>query len=143
MQLKIRILSVVFITLFIGLILWLFYWQVIKGKSLSQEAKLQYSSSKVTSAPRGNIKAADGSFWAVRTPAWLLYANGTEIRRREIANKLADILVEMRSMESKIAYITETMADKASVNRRFDIVEKRFDHIDARISQTLCMSGRI
>lgn len=98
MQLKIRILSVVFITLFIGLILRLFYWQVIKGKSLSQEAKLQYSSSKVTSAPRGNIKAADGSFWAVRTPAWLLYANGTEIEisRREIANKLADILVTDR-----------------------------------------------
>lgn len=59
---------------------------------------MQYSSSKVTSAPRGNIKAADGSFWAVRTPAWLLYANGTEIEisRREIANKLADILVTDR-----------------------------------------------
>lgn len=104
MQLKIRILSVVFITLFIGLVLRLFYWQVIKGKSLSQEAKLQYSSSKVTSAPRGNIKATDGSFWAVRTPAWLLYANGTEIEinRREIANKLADILVTDHSDQKNL-----------------------------------------
>lgn len=113
MQLKIRILSVVFITLFIGLILRLFYWQVIKGKSLSQEAKLQYSSSKVTSAPRGNIKAADGSFWAVRTPAWLLYANGTEIEisRREIANKLADILVTDR--EDPKSLLDEAIRDEA------------------------------
>lgn len=96
MQLKIRILSIVFVMLFSGLVLRLFYWQIIKGESLSQEAKLQYNSSKVTKAPRGNIKAPDGSFWAVRTPAWLVYANSTAIKtnRREIANKLADILVE-------------------------------------------------
>lgn len=96
MQLKIKILSLVFILLFLGLISRLFYWQVIKSSELSQQAKLQYSSSKVTQAPRGNILASDDSFWVVRTDAWLVYANTNIIVQtpEAIANKIAPFFVE-------------------------------------------------
>ena len=63
MSAKIRVLSIFFIVLFAILIVRLFYWQVIKGATLSSEARSQYESSVVTSAPRGNILASDGSFW--------------------------------------------------------------------------------
>ncbi len=96
MQLKIKILCLVFILLFVGLILRLCYWQVAKSEELSQQAKFQYSSSKVTQAPRGNILASDDSFWVVRTEAFLVYANTNIINQtpENIANKLAPYFVE-------------------------------------------------
>ena len=96
MLLKIRILSAVFLLLFIALIVRLFYWQVIKGPRLSDEAKNQYNSSKIISAPRGNILASDGSYWVVRAQAWLIWANPRLLKDsvRETANKLAPFFVE-------------------------------------------------
>ncbi|HTK03925.1 MAG TPA: penicillin-binding protein 2, partial [Alphaproteobacteria bacterium] len=96
MQLKIKLLCLVFAILFLGLISRLFYWQVVKSSELSQQAKSQYSSSKITQAPRGNILASDGSFWVVRTDAWLVYANTNIMTQTpaSVANKLGAILDE-------------------------------------------------
>lgn len=96
MQGKIKILSGFFFLAFIGLLLRLFYWQVIKGKDLSGQAKNQYSFSKVTQAPRGNILASDGSYWVIKTDAWLVYADPSKISgsAKVIAEKLAPFFVE-------------------------------------------------
>jgi cell division protein FtsI/penicillin-binding protein 2 len=96
MLVKIRILLAVFAVLFLGLIVRLFYWQVIKGSELSQAAQSQYNSSKVTSAPRGNIIAKDGSFWVLRTDAWRLVADGSLIKNspKSIADKIAPLIPE-------------------------------------------------
>jgi len=82
--------------MFIGLSVRLFYWQVIKGADLSQEARGQYKSSKITEAPRGNILASDGSYWVLRTDAFLVYVNPQEITTSasSIAEKLAPFFVE-------------------------------------------------
>lgn len=94
MQVKIRILLFAFILLFIGLSARLFYWQVINAKDLSAEARTQYDSSKVTSAPRGNILSSDGSYWVLRNGVWTIIANSNLFTKapNEIANILAPIL---------------------------------------------------
>ncbi len=93
---KVKILSLIFILLFLGLIARLTYWQAVRGADLSRDGQFQYSSSKITGAPRGNIKASDGSFWALRTDAWLVYANTNEITDppKSISEKLALFLAE-------------------------------------------------
>ncbi len=143
MKLKIRLLSLVFLVLFIGLIARLFYWQIVKGVLLSQEAKLQYNSSKVTSAPRGNIKAADGSFWVVRTPAWLIFANSNEIKenRKVIANKLAQILAP--SDEDPATLLNETNRIETILNKKgsyLPVAQKQSTEIKNNI-EALKISG--
>jgi cell division protein FtsI (penicillin-binding protein 3) len=92
---KIRTLSFLFLLLFAALIVRLFYWQVIKKGELSGQAKSQYASSEVTSAPRGNILASDGSFWVVRTQGWNLWVNPRKltVSVSQVAEKLAPFLV--------------------------------------------------
>jgi cell division protein FtsI/penicillin-binding protein 2 len=109
MLLKIRIILVAFIILFASLIVRLFYWQAIKGASLSDEANNQYNSSKVISAPRGNILAPDGSYWVVRTQAWLIWANPKQITGNpsDIAGKLAPFFVT--DINDKPGTLTETL----------------------------------
>ena len=99
MPLKIRILTFTFLILFSTLIVRLFYWQIIKGKGLSEDAKNQYTSSKVVLAPRGNILATDGSFWVVRNQTWLVWANPKllSVSPEEAANKLAPLFLEKGS----------------------------------------------
>jgi cell division protein FtsI/penicillin-binding protein 2 len=99
MLVKIRILLAVFAVLFIGLVVRLFYWQVIKGSELSEAAQSQYNSSKVTSAPRGNILAKDGSFWVLRTDAWRLVADSSLLKNspKSIAGKIAPLISEADS----------------------------------------------
>ncbi len=93
---KVRILSIFFALLFLGLIIRLGYWQIVRGAELSRDAQFQYNSSKVTMAPRGNIMANDGSYWALRTDAWLIFANTNEITSspKDIAERLSLLLVE-------------------------------------------------
>jgi cell division protein FtsI (penicillin-binding protein 3) len=107
MQLKIRILSIAFLLLFLGLAFRLAYWQIIRGQELSGDAKLQYNSSKVTSAPRGNILARDGSFWVVRTDAWLIYADTIKMSAdaKTAANKIAPLLMDDAS--DRVALLSE------------------------------------
>lgn len=106
---KIRILSVIFIVLFAILIARLFYWQVVEGSELSDEAKNQYNSSQVVSAPRGNIIADDGSYWVVRMQVWQMWANPRQLNETpsEIANKLAPFFVTDTS--DKTSLLSETL----------------------------------
>lgn len=74
----------------------LFYWQVIKGASLAQEAKYQHQTGVTSLAPRGNILASDGTWLAASTQAWLVYAQKPDLNEspRSIANKIAPLLIE-------------------------------------------------
>jgi cell division protein FtsI/penicillin-binding protein 2 len=121
MVLKIRILSTLFLLLFAALCIRLFYWQVMEGARLSDEAKNQYNSSKTISAPRGNILASDESYWVVRTQAWLVWANPRLIKNtsREVANKLAPFLVSDPDDEEALLVETqrlETLLGKSGVS---------------------------
>ena len=93
---KIKVLSVVFLILFFGLIVRLSYWQIIKGEELGMQAKSQYRSTQILKAPRGQIMAPDGSFWAIRSEVWRVIANPTKIKDdpSKIARVLSDDPVE-------------------------------------------------
>lgn len=93
---KVYLLFGFFVLAFVALILRLFYWQVVKGRELSKQAKLQYNSGEVLNAPRGNILASDGSYLAVGTDAWLVYASLPDIKStpKKIANELSPLLLE-------------------------------------------------
>lgn len=95
MQTKIKILTLVFVAIFAFLVIKLGYWQIIKGSDLSSQARAQQKTSSVTSAPRGNILASDGSYWVIRTNSWLLYADSTLIDQDapSVAKKITPILV--------------------------------------------------
>lgn len=114
MQVKIRILLVMFFLLFLGLIIRLGYWQIVMASELSEKAQGQYNSSTVTSAPRGNILASDGSFWVLRNNIWQITANPKLIKDNPsvIANDLAPFLVENRE---DIASVSATRAKVESV----------------------------
>jgi cell division protein FtsI (penicillin-binding protein 3) len=94
MHAKIQALLIIFFLLFLGLVIRLSYWQVVMGGTLSQKAQNQYDSSTVTSAPRGNILAPDGSFWVLRNKVWQITANPKLIKDspENLAKKLAPLL---------------------------------------------------
>jgi len=106
---KIFTISSAFIVLFALLIARLFYWQVIKGAELSEQANKQYKSSEIVTARRGSILAFDKSYLALRTEAWLVFASPQKITLSEksIANKLASFFVEDES--DKRALLEETI----------------------------------
>lgn len=104
---KIRLLSVLFILLFSALTARLFYWQVIKGRTLADQAKNQHTTSTVTSAPRGNILAADRTLLVARITAWDIWANPRKMNlpALEVSEKLMQVMKE-EDMETE-KYIEE------------------------------------
>jgi cell division protein FtsI/penicillin-binding protein 2 len=118
MHVKIRILLVIFILLFLGLTARLAYWQVIRGADLSQKAQGQYDSSTVTSAPRGNILAPDGSFWVLRNNVWQITANPKLIKDspEKIAERVSHFLVEkpddVASVSAEVFRINSLLSKK-------------------------------
>src|SRR3989304_9805347 len=59
---------------FLGLLGRLFFWQVIRGQTLSSQARMQYEEGATLLAPRGSILASDGTWLAARVEGWLVYA---------------------------------------------------------------------
>lgn len=104
-QVKIWVLLSTFALLFVGLIIRLAYWQVVMGKSLSERARGQYNSNVVTSAPRGNILASDGSFLTLRSNMWQITANPKVLKDKpvEISTKIASFTVENKSNTASVS----------------------------------------
>lgn len=96
MRIRLKIVAAFFLIVFIALSARLFFWQIIKGKDLSTQAREQYQTGKNIVAPRGNILAKDNTWLAARGEAWLVYASLPEIKGdpRKIADKLAPFFVE-------------------------------------------------
>lgn len=118
---RLKITAVFFILLFLSVSTRLFYWQVVKGKELSEEASYQYKGSKKTTASRGNIYANDGTWLAVMRTNWLLFAEIPKINKpsKEIANLLAPIFVE-DNFESRDEY-------KAALLNEVDRIQSLLD----------------
>lgn len=92
---RFKIIYIIFLILFIAVSTRLFYWQVVKGSKLSEEASYQYKGSRKINASRGNIYANDGTLLAVMRTNWLLFAEKPKIiNPKIIANSLEEILGE-------------------------------------------------
>lgn len=111
MRTKIKLLLALFILLFLGLLVRLFYWQIIEGNELSSQAKSQYNSSQVTKAPRGNILASDGSFWALRENVWKVVADSEKLKESPytIAKEISPLIES-----SDVGELTNLLSKKSS-----------------------------
>jgi cell division protein FtsI/penicillin-binding protein 2 len=114
MTLRFRLVGVVFLLAFLSILARLFYWQIIKAKDLSFEAKKQYQIGEAVSASRGNILADDGSILAGRDEGWLIYAYIPDIKEAisNIADRLAPLLAEKKEGEDKLSQ--QDVLDEAS-----------------------------
>lgn len=144
MLVKIKILSALFILLFLTVAARLFYWQVVQGSSLAGQAKNQYSSSKVTTAPRGNILASDGSFWTVRTPAWDIWANPRilTIDPQEVAEKISPLLIgERENFNEAVKEEVTKLTPLLKKNTAWIILKRRIDDDTKKNIEALGIKG--
>ena len=94
-NMRLKVISFIFLLGFIAIASRLFFWQVVKGKDLSRQANFQYSGSEKMTAPRGSILASDGTWLAVARTNWLLYADNPNLENPNlVANSLAPIIDE-------------------------------------------------
>jgi len=93
---RIGVLFFFFCISFLIILVRLFYWQILKGYELSEEARRQYQSQTSIDAPRGEIMASDGSWLAASGEAWLVYAFLPDIVEppQKISEKIAPLLVD-------------------------------------------------
>lgn len=96
MQIRLKIIGAGILVIFIGLFVKLFEWQIVKGAQLALQAKNQYENGRVVNAPRGSILAKDGSVWAGRGEAWMVYVSIPNVNETAsiISHKLAPLFVE-------------------------------------------------
>ena len=118
MQTRLKLVAAFFLIIFIILSARLFFWQIIRGKDLSAQARDQYQTGKNIIAPRGNILASDSTWLAARGEAWLVYASLPDIKDdpRKIADRLAPFFLEEEVERS------ETLAE---VERIYSLLTKK------------------
>ncbi len=100
---RIRIYMMIYFLGFVVIIGRLFFWQIIKGKELSLQARSQYEIGQVIQAPRGNILASDGTWLVARGKSYLVYASLPDIsdNTQSIADKLAPLFLGELSEEQE------------------------------------------
>lgn len=104
MQTRLKLVAAFFLIIFIVLSARLFFWQIIRGKDLSAQARDQYQTGKSIVAPRGNILANDSTWLVARGEAWLVYASLPDIKDnpRKIADKLAPFFLDEESERADV-----------------------------------------
>lgn len=121
MSIRLKFVFLFLLIAFLALTVKLFFWQVIKSKDLASEARSQYQSGKLLSAPRGNILAKDGTWLAARGEAWRVYAELPNLSEspKKIAEELAPFFVEDAGeatlLLSEIGRLTEILSKKEVV----------------------------
>jgi len=119
---------VVFLMAMLGVVLKLFYWQVVMGKELSAEGARQQQSAQEILARRGDILSSDGTWLATSTEAWLLIATRPEFSENPnlVAEKLAGLFVS--KMEFKADEESETPIDADEL--RQEALDKETERIE-------------
>ena len=117
MQTRIKLVSLGFLIGFLLVVGRLFFWQILKGAELSEQARRQYQFGQTLSAPRGRILAQDGSPLSDRSEAWLVYAALDELEEstNSIAEKLAPMFLE-GEYESKDERYTALLSEIDRIN---------------------------
>ena len=121
MSIRLKFVFLFLLIAFLALTVKLFFWQVIKSKDLASEARSQYQSGELLSAPRGNILAKDGAWLAARGEAWRVYAELPNLGEssKKIAEELAPFFVEEAHewtlLLSEIDRLTEILSKKEVV----------------------------
>ena len=104
MQIRLKFIAGLFLLALVAIVFRLFYWQIIRGRVLSSQAKGQYETDTALSAFRGNILASDGTWLAARSEVYLVYAEIPQLKDspKAIAEKLAPFFVEEVEDKSQV-----------------------------------------
>lgn len=104
MKTRLRIFAGFFLICTLGLIVRLFFWQVIQAGELAKLGQLQYQRQQSITSNRGSIFASDGSYLTTDENDWVLFAMKADIKQspRVIANELAPLLVDDPKDQSKV-----------------------------------------
>jgi len=114
---RVKILTALFLLIFAALVVRLFFWQIIKGKVLSAQARGQYEVGVTLSAPRGNILASDGTWLAARESGWLVFASMPDLKESHtsVAEKLSHLLVEEEEVSGEVDRIKGLLPKEGAV----------------------------
>lgn len=115
---RVKWIAAVFLVSFLLLITRLAYWQLVKGKDLSNQARNQYESQNVISAPRGNILVSDRTWLVAKGEAYLVFAEIPKLKlsSKEIANKLAPFFVE--KVDDRLILLEEVSRLETLLNKK-------------------------
>lgn len=91
---RVKLLSFFLLSLFLVIIVRFFWWQVVRGKEISNVGRSQYQSAKGTVGLRGEIFANDETLLVGSTGAWNVLADLTQIKdAKKVSDRLAQIFV--------------------------------------------------
>ncbi|MFC1649133.1 peptidoglycan D,D-transpeptidase FtsI family protein [Patescibacteria group bacterium] len=116
--------TILLIFLFGAIVVRLFYWQIIRGKDLSQIARSQYQRSDLKSAPRGDILASDESWLVTNKKVYTVFSEPEKITKSldEISEKLAEVFVKEMELteddDSHMVLLDEVNRLKTVVNKQ-------------------------
>lgn len=120
---------VIFLITLMGLTILIqaFRWQVVQAEKFEQMAKQQYSESNANTAPRGEIKASDGTVLAVDQPIWNIYATlSLDPKERELFFNKKDQFVA--TVSSILAVENEEISSKITDDFVYAVLAKGVDN---------------
>lgn len=126
---RLKAAKIIYIILLFGIIVRLFYWQILRSDDLSAMAEQQHLVSFKLDAPRGSILSSDGSILVSNQPTFLLYGLPKVVKNPEdTASKLAKILVVGR-------YRDKNEENTGEINPQ-EVLDLK-DEISGKLSQDL------
>lgn len=141
---RLKIFALVPLVIAIVLLTRLFWWQIIKGRSLSEKARNQYQSNKLLKAARGNILASDGSSLAINKDVWNVYASKPDLKKhsQDLALILAKIFVDDPGDRGKVSEEEDRLEKLLSAkNTTWVALKKRIDQQKKQGLEALSLLG--
>ena len=124
----------------------LFFWQILKGDELSIQARNQYQTNLVSTAPRGAILASDGSWLVNSVDSWNLFAYKPEIEADPsvISDSIVTILVDNEITQPEESdYLSEANRIKGILenNSSWVILKRKIDRDTKNKIESLSFKG--
>lgn len=138
---RLLIIKNIVLLLFAGILLRLFYWQIIRGSDLRAAAEQQYTSFSSIHGSRGKIFSADGYLLVGNKPIYTMFAQPQIFKSKttEIAEKLAQGLA-ISDENKKELY--STFLDKLSdPDKKWVSLQSRLSEEDKKKIQDLHIQG--
>lgn len=134
MLIRTRIFFCFIVLSFLVVLVKLFSWQVLKGEELARQASLQYNSSEVLEAPRGEILASDGSWLTTQGNSWTLFSYLPDVDRG--VNEIADIIAPLLVEESEKNYQNKVYEEAGRIKSLLQKNDTTWVAIEKRLSDT-------
>lgn len=134
-----RFLLAVIYLLMVGVIIRLFYWQVLHRTRLQAEAESQYQRTITNIGQRGKILTSDGYLLVTNAPVYRLYAEPHLLKRPagELSQLLAPLLVDMDpEIATQPALIAQQRQDlQSTILNRLSQPDRRWVALKQKITE--------